>query len=476
MKRNETNRRLRTMLQAFCCAGLFAVILTGGALAEEPAGETSDVLVNVSAGVDGIKRDLLGEPHRALSEFGWDDSALDNQIQDTVGAAVGSAAGSAFTQVSSSVKGIQDFLGSNEGVNDAMHTISSAPRSALDAGYDYVLKQTKDQVGSTSRAGQPIRVYTSIGDSVQSGCGLEEYFTYGRFVVANKNIAGSAPMLIGDATGATVHQLHVPGARAGEIRYILDDDYDGDWITDGQSYYLSDGELGRENLDSWKDEYRRAVQEADVVALDVSFNDYWVPWYGAMYDVAQDGRLPWDDWTPWGRIRCIGPMGALADTLASVGRAYALQPLKAWKYDLKFADSVGKFFVDYPVNLKATADSIYRLNPDATLLLFVGYNPMQDWDLVPAWDDNLVGDLLGVIFAAHDIAKVWVAVTYPGDAVLVDARGIDVITDQTMLFVFERMSIDDSGFNPHPTVQGSRQLAGKALDALGQDNPYVAVS
>ena len=348
---------------------------------------------------------------------------------------------------------------------------------AIDSAYDFAEEQVSNNRPTVADTqGKDIRVYTSIGDSVQSGCGLEEYATYGQIVVANENIRGSAPVLVGRAIGADkVNQLHMPGARSTEIRYILDDEYDGDWITDGQSYYLSDGVLGKEHLDSWKEEYQNAVRESDVVVLDFGFNDFWVPWYGAMYDVAGDGRLPWDDMTPWERVERMGSFGALADTLASVGRAYIFNPTNWWIYDLKFADSILKFAVDYPVNCFAITDSIYDLNPDATLLICIGYNPMEGWDLVPAWDDNLVGDVLGVVFAAHDIAKIAAFLSYPGEAALVDMRHVDVITDNTMIFVFEKMTIDDTGFNPHPTVRGSEQVASQILKALGRGTPYATI-
>ena len=442
------------------CLGL--TVMASAALADEsePAEQTSeessfvDVVKNVSSTIDGIKTMVLENEKKDI--FQKDDgpgdlgSLVTDLAESATAVTVKNAVSGAEEQAYESVRETRSFLSSNSDVNGAVKEAASGPRSAIDSAYDFAEEQVSNNRPTVADTqGKDIRVYTSIGDSVQSGCGLEEYATYGQIVVANENIRGSAPVLVGRAIGADkVNQLHMPGARSTEIRYILDDEYDGDWITDGQSYYLSDGVLGKEHLDSWKEEYQNAVRESDVVVLDFGFNDFWVPWYGAMYDVAGDGRLPWDDMTPWERVERMGSFGALADTLASVGRAYIFNPTNWWIYDLKFADSILKFAVDYPVNCFAITDSIYDLNPDATLLICIGYNPMEGWDLVPAWDDNLVGDVLGVVFAAHD---------------------------NTMIFVFEKMTIDDTGFNPHPTVRGSEQVASQILKALGRGTPYATI-
>ena len=481
----EKNRQIWIKFaRTACMVCLGLTVMASAALADEsePAEQTSedssfvDVVKNVSSTIDGIKTMVLENEKKDI--FQKDDgpgdlgSLVTDLAESATAVTVKNAVSGAEEQAYESVRETRSFLSSNSDVNRAVKEAASGPRSAIDSAYDFAEEQVSNNRPTVADTqGKDIRVYTSIGDSVQSGCGLEEYATYGQIVVANENIRGSAPVLVGRAIGADkVNQLHMPGARSTEIRYILDDEYDGDWITDGQSYYLSDGVLGKEHLDSWKEEYQNAVRESDVVVLDFGFNDFWVPWYGAMYDVAGDGRLPWDDMTPWERVERMGSFGALADTLASVGRAYIFNPTN-WK----FADSILKFAVDYPVNCFAITDSIYDLNPDATLLICIGYNPMEGWDLVPAWDDNLVGDVLGVVFAMHDVAKIAAFLSYPGEAALVDMRHVDVITDNTMIFVFEKMTIDDTGFNPHPTVRGSEQVASQILKALGRGTPYATI-
>ena len=369
----EKNRQIWIKFaRTACMVCLGLTVMASAALADEsePAEQTSeessfvDVVKNVSSTIDGIKTMVLENEKKDI--FQKDDgpgdlgSLVTDLAESATAVTVKNAVSGAEEQAYESVRETRSFLSSNSDVNGAVKEAASGPRSAIDSAYDFAEEQVSNNRPTVADTqGKDIRVYTSIGDSVQSGCGLEEYATYGQIVVANENIRGSAPVLVGRAIGADkVNQLHMPGARSTEIRYILDDEYDGDWITDGQSYYLSDGVLGKEHLDSWKEEYQNAVRESDVVVLDFGFNDFWVPWYGAMYDVAGDGRLPWDDMTPWERVERMGSFGALADTLASVGRAYIFNPTNWWIYDLKFADSILKFAVDYPVNCFAITDSI----------------------------------------------------------------------------------------------------------------------
>ena len=351
----EKNRQIWIKFaRTACMVCLGLTVMASAALADEsePAEQNSeessfvDVVKNVSSTIDGIKTMVLENEKKDI--FQKDDgpgdlgSLVTDLAESATAVTVKNAVSGAEEQAYESVRETRSFLSSNSDVNGAVKEAASGPRSAIDSAYDFAEEQVSNNRPTVADTqGKDIRVYTSIGDSVQSGCGLEEYATYGQIVVANENIRGSAPVLVGRAIGADkVNQLHMPGARSTEIRYILDDEYDGDWITDGQSYYLSDGVLGKEHLDSWKEEYQNAVRESDVVVLDFGFNDFWVPWYGAMYDVAGDGRLPWDDMTPWERVERMGSFGALADTLVSVGRAYIFNPTNWWIYDLKFADSI----------------------------------------------------------------------------------------------------------------------------------------
>lgn len=469
-----------TLIRMVCGVVLAAVFMTVPVFADDSGFTVDlnpvDLIVDLSAEADALRRELLEQPHTETEATVPENEAV-AEFEETANTITTTAMKTAATITETAVEGsidiVQSVLGTSPLVNETVRVACSIPKAVIQTGYSMVIGTCNAALQSKGTVSGPVRVYTSMGDSVEAGLGLPQFNSYHKFVVANTNIRGSSPDLVGRALGAKVYQYHVPGARTSELRYLLDDHYVGDWITDGQLYDLSDGELDREVLNGWRGSYQNAVRQSDVVTLDIGFNDYWLPLYAAVYDVADEGHLPWDHMTAWERIEAMSPLGALADTVLSVGRAFLFHPLRAPFYALKFTDAFVKFNLDYPINMIAIADSIYELNPDATLLIVVGYNPMEDWDLVPAWDDNLVGDLFSILLLRHELARLYVALTYPGKVALVDARGIEIISDETTLFVFERMSTDDSGFNPHPTALGCQQLASQILFAMGKTSPYA---
>ena len=90
-----------------------------------------------------------------------------------------------------------------------------------------MIKNKNAQYGETTE----VKHYTSLGDSVESGLGLQDYYakfvngeSVGSPLVANTVVDGSAPDLVADALGAEAHQYHMPGARTSELLYMLDPD------------------------------------------------------------------------------------------------------------------------------------------------------------------------------------------------------------------------------------------------------------
>ena len=447
-------------MKALCVTGIAVTVLSCGALADDTAvyDGVNAAMVPFNA-VDSFKNNLLSDPKKDLTPSGQDDDILASVVKTVT-------TGFENWYLNDAKPSVQGTLGSNPLVNGAIKAAASVPKTAMDNAAAAATDAVNSNTDMDAVKSKEVKVYTSIGDSVQSGWGLPGYVAHNKWIVANEQSEGSVPMLVGEKLGAKVNQLHAPGARSNDIRYIVDDNYDGDWITDGQSYCLSDGVLGRENMDSWKPMYREAIAESDVVVVDVGFNDFWIPFYGALLDTADDGRLPWDQMTEAERIQNYGALGTLVENFASLGRAYATHPWNWWKYNWKFGDMLVNFWAGMPPQIFGIMNGIYEINPNATVVVCGGYNPMEEWDLVPAWDDNLVGDALGLIFLTHDVAKMAAVATYPGNAVYVDLRGCEIVTDNTMLFIYEKMSMDDSGFNPHPTAIGSQQMADKIVAAI----------
>ena len=296
--------------------------------------------------------------------------------------------------------------------------------------------------------------YVSIGDSVMSGWGLDDYKARGTYIVANENVEGSTPVLVGNGLGGKTTQLHMPGVRTNEVLYMLDDNY-SDWALDAGMYNdLSNGTYSKEELDSKKELYRESIRNADVITLDVGFNDIWAGWAAPVYEIFNDFK----------------------DPNVSLDAQLAKTP----EYAAHLVDGFvggGLAGISYAINYKRITDEIYKLNPDATLVITGGYNPEDKWsveDLIPGVeiDDRLIETACQVYWDVRDIPKKVIALTYPGEAVYVDLAGTEVQMGHVQV---GGISQDQYGIDPHATANGNIEMSTRILKGLGQ-NPVTTKS
>lgn len=178
------------------------------------------------------------------------------------------------------------------------------------------------------------------------------------------------------------------------------------------------------------------------------------------------------------RVKKYGSMEAIADNVASYIRAWVRHPALWALFVATLVDGMRKWVTDYYINLAAIVSSIYRLNPKATLLISGMYNPINDWDLF-FWpvdmDDNILDTWMQPYYSWLNVEKKLLADHYPGKAIYVDMKGVDIVTNRPVLTTFESMGLSsdpNKGYNPHPTVYGTQQQAGRILRALGIPTKY----
>ena len=334
-------------------------------------------------------------------------------------------------------------------------------------GYDTVINAKNKIRGYEDINPDDVHVYTSIGDSVESGFGLDQYNQTGVMVLQDANISGSAPDLVGKALGAeTINQLHMPGARTNELLYILDDGALPDFVNKGIESSLSNGGYDIETLHAKRDQYIDAIKSSDVITLDIGMNDLWAPVVGAFYNIAQDGI----DLTPGQTIvdnyENYGSFWTGANFMVKFISAIATNPDKWGYYVGNVGEGLIKWCTDYLINYPLIMLKIYELNPDATLCVVGGYNPIDDWDLIPGMDDNLAQYVGQAFYDVRDLTKrLWVGL-YPGKAVYVDSRGTEIQADSTR---FVSPTLNTEGYTPHPTYEGAKHQANGILGALGLD-------
>ena len=314
--------------------------------------------------------------------------------------------------------------------------------------------------------------YVALGDSCGAGVGLPAYMERvqetGQKWIAAEVIEGSYPALVAETLDAgTFDQYHFPGARTADIRYLLDANFRADWVLTGQSAYLSEGVVSKENLDAYRDEVLAAIQDADLITLDVGINDCWLPVIAAIYDISGESRANGDELTVPELVQKYGSLGAVIKNAESYVGSWVKNPFRWPAYTLKLSSALLKWVVDYQVNISAIMNRIYQLNPDAQVLVCGMYNPVQNWSVIPLGNDKLIQKVLQPYYNLLNLRKQAVVRSYRGDASYVDMTGIELISDRFTIPLFEFTGIEQRQYNPHPTEAGAQDQASRILRTLG---------
>jgi len=319
-------------------------------------------------------------------------------------------------------------------------------------------------VSAAERSKYP--VYTALGDSASSGFGLPDYAQYQSLVVYGKRIKGSYADLLAESLGCSkVYPYGVSGIRSSELRYLLDNTYHGDYILDRDMPTMSNGMITRDILKPKRSEYQKAVREADLITLDIGFDDIWVPTIACIYDIAADGRFDNADAgkTISEKVAEYGSAEVVLDNAFSYLRAWLSNPIKWAYYWDSWALTVTKWVADFSINYNSIVRAIYRLNPDVTVIALGCYNPCSGWDILP--DDRAIEHLVQPYYDYVNAQKTAAEAEYRTYH-YVELRNVDLINKKTTLPLYENLTLDGSGFNPHPTEKGHQQICDAILSEL----------
>ena len=155
-------------------------------------------------------------------------------------------------------------------------------------------------------------------------------------------------------------------------------------------------------------------------------------------------------------------------------------------------ENLATYFIQYQDNYNAIMQAIYDLNPDVTVVALSSANSFKYLNLTPGVasgsfriqyrgqpiqiDIPLVGTVTlpdtihlsenpisGTTQILYDVfyepvRKAW-QYKKPGQYYYADVSQYELIKREFTIPMYEFMSLDDSGFNPHPTLAGSRYMA-----------------
>lgn len=289
------------------------------------------------------------------------------------------------------------------------------------------------------RNGKTINKVVLLGDSIGAGFSLPDYDSYGQYCLQNTRVKGS----FGDIVAKKLkiknknYTPYVsPGFRTKEIRVFLENDYEGDFVTQNFIGSLSGNEnYNLEVMKSQRPAMQKKIAAADMVMLEIGFNDTWLTTMGAFTDFSMTTNDP-------------------------VGRV-----LNSPRYIYELEQGIYDTLIGFGNEFSAIVNDIYALNPDVTLVVVGCYNPFKDWT-VPDGSGLYLGQLLNFMYNNMNNAM-RSHVDGVHDYVFVDVPDPEVISNTVNDLLSGVPALQKGGWDPHPTAAGHQYIADQILAALG---------
>ena len=336
--------------------------------------------------------------------------------------------------------------------------------------------------------------YVCVGDSVASGFGLPDYNRRGKKIIYKTRIKGSYADHIARDTGAKFYSLAYPGFTSGSLRYELDPGYRMKWWEEQELANFTGNVYTKKWLDKEKSHIRSTIAKADLITIDIGVNDSWYGTIALIYAIAEEGKIRGSAprKTLEQELNEYGSWGTVVRNAMYYLAGFAENPQLWAKFWSAWIENLSTYFVQYQQNYNAIIRSIYRLNPDVTIVALSSANSFKFLNFTPGrasgsyklrfMDRPVEVDLpyVGTValpdtvhlslnpvsnttqnlydFFYEPVREIW-QYKKPGQYYYVDVSEYELIKRNLAVPMYEFMSLDDSGFNPHPTLKGSRYIA-----------------
>lgn len=322
---------------------------------------------------------------------------------------------------------------------------------------------------ATANTVKQYKTYLQLGDSISAGFGLKDYnrrvdAKHGKLLINNggvlscqTRIKGSyADLLANDVQATKMYPYATPGLRSSEIRYLIDPSFSADWVTRSPAIEeLSMGGYDYKKITSWRPYYNKAVKAADLITLDFGMNDTWFAVVAAVLEITYGIGGSDVSEVLENAFDLYGSMEAIMDA-TGLGLSKILQVPGLVNL---LIDGVRKFWIDFYNNYAAIVDYIYRVNPDVTVVSIGCYNSFKDWEL-PIY---LIPQI--ACYVPMNGMKAALADKYP-NYYYADVKDTEVIGQHLTLPLPNNISLDASGYNPHPTAAGHKYIENQVLAVL----------
>ncbi len=213
--------------------------------------------------------------------------------------------------------------------------------------------------------------YVLLGDSVASGyrdvvSDNDDLYnkTYGE--TAYYRVPGSYADVLANAIieDKSMTAFAGPGFRTIEIRYMLEDDFDG--ADDYMFHPAQMNTVGEPGSEEYRTAYKKAVKEADLITLGVGGND-WGAYIGWVIADVFEAENVADKYTEeLTKILTSMEMGTeMIETLVELVHAAGALPAVVEAIPSALSYGLGTFYENWDIMIQ----DIYDLNPDVTLMV-----------------------------------------------------------------------------------------------------------
>ena len=231
--------------------------------------------------------------------------------------------------------------------------------------------------------------YVSLGASNTNGYGMRGYITEaelnamlsGQVSKDEVNVygyqrtpEGAYPDLIRDHyagvySNVNLDQLAISSMRVEELRVLLDDSYMGDdytsWRFTGSDGWFKSAEPG--GLPALREAYKESITNADLITVDIGWNNFGVYVCNQLVDYMSNGRYKWTT-----DITSIYETAAEKEA-AQEAKAIIGSYIKEYVGEGDMANALTDIFaysiLGYMHNFDICMEKIYELNPDADVVV-----------------------------------------------------------------------------------------------------------
>ena len=292
--------------------------------------------------------------------------------------------------------------------------------------------------------------YLCLGDSIAAGYGPYEGYPkclgFERMEVAYHAIVADAVHC------STLYPLGRTGFRTQEIRYMLEQDYEGD------EYLFQIANLKPDVVAQWKPVFEKAAKDADLITLNVGSNDVMNYAFLRATRAGSSGSESDSELAKYisDALSDAGDLGEaiqkMLDAAKSAGKVPAIVNA--------FVSGLFEGYQHFRQNWDPIIRDIYEANPDVTLVVVGMYNPLKNAKLTDASlltigraFDTLVNMMNGIMITSRYAQKYLYA-----DVTDTEIFQLDALTNPN----FSTTMIK----RVHPTEEGHQFMATQIISLL----------